>query len=119
MRRRTREQLMTDRSEIEIRLLGIQDRAAVARLADLDTADVPSAPLMGGIVDGKLVAARSLTTGDSIADPFRHTAAIRSLLAERAGERRHGHGRGLLTGLRQRLGGDVAAPSASPSEATR
>jgi hypothetical protein len=119
MRRRTREQLMTDRNEIEIRLLGVQDGAAVAQLAELDTAEVPAAPLIGGIVDGQLVAARSLTTGESIADPFRHTAEIRSLLAERAGQRRRGRGRGLLTGLRERLGGDVPATSASPSEAIR
>ena len=75
-------------SAIEIRELGLEDGAAVARLAELDTAEVPSSPLLGGIVQGQLVAARSLVTGESIADPFRQTAEIRSLLAKRAAQLR-------------------------------
>jgi hypothetical protein len=78
---------MIDRETIEIRLLGVGDGAAVARLAELDTADAPASPLLGAIVNGCLLAAHSLTTGASIADPFRHTAEIRSLLEERAGRR--------------------------------
>jgi hypothetical protein len=82
---------MTDRDKIEIRLLGRADDAAVARLAQLDTASPPDSPLLGAIVDGRLLAAHSLATGESIADPFRHTAEIRTLLAERAGQvRRNG-----------------------------
>src|SRR5919201_5103869 len=107
MRGRPREQDMRDGNAIEIRLLGLQDAAAVARLAELDTAEVPAAPLIGGILDGQLVAARSLATGDSIADPFRHTAEVRALLAERADQRRDGRGRGLLRSIGRRLGGDV------------
>jgi hypothetical protein len=110
---------MRDRNEIEIRLLGLQDGAAVARLAELDTAEVPAAPVIGGIVEGQLVAARSLATGDSIADPFRHTAEVRALLAERAVQQRDGRGRGLLSRMRRGIGADVPAPSASPSEAIR
>jgi hypothetical protein len=77
---------MNDRNEIEIRLLGRGDGAAVARLAQLDTASPPPSPLLGAIVDGRLLAAHSLGTGESIADPFRRTAEIRTLLAERAGQ---------------------------------
>jgi hypothetical protein len=75
---------MKHMNEIEIRLLDLQDSAAVARLAELDSADPPPTPLLGAIVEGRLLAAHSLATGGSIADPFRHTAELRSLLAETA-----------------------------------
>jgi hypothetical protein len=70
---------------IAIRLLEREDRSEVLRLAQLDTAAPPPQPLLGGLVDGRLVAAHSLATGESIADPFLRTGEIRSLLAERAG----------------------------------
>jgi hypothetical protein len=76
--------MRTDHSAIEIRPLGPGDDAALARLAELDAAAPPRSPLLGGIVDGSLVAAHSLTSGESIADPFRRTAEIRSLLDSRA-----------------------------------
>jgi hypothetical protein len=98
---------MTNRSEIEIRLLGLEDGAAVARLAELDTAAVPPTPLIGGIVEGRLVAARSLASGESVADPFRRTSEIRSLLAQRARQLKGGRGRGLLSRIRRRLARDV------------
>ena len=77
-----------DRKKIEMRMLGLEDGAALARLAQLDSATAPRTPVLGGLVDGRLVAAYSLATGESIADPFRHTAEIRSLLSERAGQLR-------------------------------
>jgi hypothetical protein len=100
---------MTHRDTIEIRLLGLADGAAIARLAELDTAEVPVAPLIGGVVDGRLLAARSLATGESIADPFLPTAEVRSLLAKRAGQL--GRGRGLVSRVRRRLGGSPRAPA--------
>jgi hypothetical protein len=75
---------MENLEAVEIKKLGVEDGTALARLAQLDTAAVPPTPVLGGIVDGRLVAAYSLTTGESIADPFTHTAEIRSLLSERA-----------------------------------
>jgi hypothetical protein len=104
--------------KLEIRLLDPQDGAAVARLAELDTAKPPPSPLLGGIIDGRLVAAHSLSTGESIADPFRPTAEIRSLLARRAGQSPSG-GRGLLGRLRERLGGELPARTGHASEAVR
>jgi hypothetical protein len=92
---------MVDRDEIEIRMLGVEDGASIARLAELDTTEPPPSPLLGAIVGGRLVAARSLMTGESIADPFRRTAEIRSLLATRAHRRSGGRGRGLLRRLRR------------------
>ena len=109
MKRQTRENKMIDRNTIEIRLLGLEDGAAVARLAELDTTKPPASPLLGAIVEGRLLAAHSVATGASIADPFRHTAEIRSLLAERAGQPRSGRDRGLLQRLRGHLRGEIGA----------
>jgi hypothetical protein len=109
---------MTDRDAIEIRLLGLADGPAVARLAELDTAQVPPSPLIGGIVHGQLLAARSLTTRESIADPFRPTAEIRSLLAKRAAQL--GRGRGLLSRLTRSATPEIRAQHAGPTyEAAR
>jgi hypothetical protein len=105
---------MIDRDTIEIRLLGLEDGAAVARLAELDTAEPPASPLLGAIVDNRLLAARSLASGASIADPFRQTAEIRSLLEERALQLHGGRERGLLRGLRQRFTGEIGAGSEAP-----
>jgi hypothetical protein len=73
-----------DQTAIEIRFLNGEDSSELRRLAELDTAETPPQPLLGGIVDGRLVAARSLHTGESIADPFLQTTGISSLLAHRA-----------------------------------
>jgi hypothetical protein len=118
MNRRRRENEMED--AFEIRLLDPQDGTAVARLAELDTAEAPPSPLLGGIVDGRLVAAHSLATGESIADPFLPTAEIRSLLARSAGQSPNGRGRrGLLRRLRKRLAGEINTQPGRASEAVR
>jgi hypothetical protein len=103
-----------DHPAIEIRLLAPQDEGELARLAELDTAKPPSQPLLGATFDGRLVAALSLATGESIADPFRPTAGIRSLLVTRARQLRGGGpNRGLLRHVRGRLGGGGAAHRAA------
>jgi hypothetical protein len=106
---------MTDRNTIEIRLLGLEDGAALARLAELDTADLPPTPVLGGILDGRLVAAHSLATGESIADPFLPTAEVRSLLANRARQLPCHRGRGLLSRVRGWLRGEFAPQPREPS----
>jgi hypothetical protein len=110
---------MTNQDTIEIRLLGLADGAALTRLAQVDTASTPPAPVLGGIVGGRLVAAHSLQTGESIADPFRRTAEIRSLLAERAAQVRGGRSHGLLGRVRRRLANDIPNPPTPVSEALR
>jgi hypothetical protein len=110
---------MTHRNDIQIRLLGLEDGAAVARLAELDTAAAPAGPLLGGIVDGRLMAAHSVSTGASIADPFQPTAELRALLTERASQLRGGRGLGLIGRLRRRFRGNVAAQPGAASEALR
>jgi hypothetical protein len=119
MSHKTREREMTDRDTIEIRLLGLDDGTVLARLAELDTSRPPPSPLLGAIVDGRLVAAHSLATGESIADPFRRTAEIRSLLAMRAHQLRSGRGRGLLGRLRGPLNDQIVARPEPASEPMR
>jgi len=72
--------MRTDQDQLEIRPLNPEDSGELVRLAQLDTAELPPQPVLGGIVDGRLVAAFSLANGQSIADPFRRTAEITDLL---------------------------------------
>ena len=78
---------------IVIRRLGGEDLAAVARLAQLDSSPPPEGALLGAEIEGRLLAAISLATGESIADPFSRTGELRALLELRAAQlRRRGKG---------------------------
>ncbi len=59
------------------------DAHGVARLAALDSAEVPAAPLLLAEVEGELWVALSLSDERVIADPFRPTLALVALLRER------------------------------------
>ena len=74
----------TGTAHIAIRLAAEADTASIARLAALDSAELPAAPTLVADVDGEIVAARSLSQPRSISDPFRPTADIRELLELRA-----------------------------------
>jgi hypothetical protein len=81
---------------VMIRRLEGDDQAAVARLAQLDSRPVPEGALLGAEVEGRLLAATSLATGESIADPFSRTGELRALLELRAAQLRrrvNGHRR--------------------------
>ena len=56
------------------------DGAALERLAALDSARIPAGDLLLAEADGALVAAHAPATGATIADPFRPTAEVVSLL---------------------------------------
>jgi hypothetical protein len=60
------------------------DGKALARLAQLDSARLPTGELLVAESDGRLVAAVELESGAVIADPFRPTADVVDLLAVRA-----------------------------------
>jgi hypothetical protein len=102
-----------DEARIAIRKLSTEDDAALSRLAELDSADIPGGHLIGACVDGRLVAAQSLATGEAIADPFLPTGQIRTLLAQRAGQL-DGRGRGRLLGRLRRRRAHGALPSSPP-----
>lgn len=71
------------REGVTLRYAFPDDERAVARLAALDSAEVPAAPLLLAEVEGELWAALSLPDGRVIADPFRPTLALLALLRER------------------------------------
>jgi hypothetical protein len=76
----------TQTDGISIRRLGDDDLAEVERLAQLDSRRPPEGPLLGVEIEGRLVAAISLATGESMADPFSRTGELRALLELRAAQ---------------------------------
>jgi hypothetical protein len=71
-------------SALTIRRLDETDRTAVAELAGRDSKPTLDGTLLGAELEGRLVAAVSIATGEAVADPFIRTAEIRSILAARA-----------------------------------
>jgi hypothetical protein len=85
-----------DAAGLVIRRLDGDDLAAAKRLAQLDSSLLPEGDLLGVLVEGRLLAAVSLASGDSVADPFSRTAELRALLELRAAQLRrrvNGHRR--------------------------
>lgn len=78
---------------IELRVAQPEDDYYVSRLAALDDAPLPVAPVMLGVVDGEAVAALSLSDGRIVANPFVATEKVVTLLRLRARQ---------LTGQRNR-----------------
>jgi hypothetical protein len=60
------------------------DRAAIERLAQLDSRRPPSGDAVLGFVDGELRAAVSLNGGGTVANPFHATADLVDLLRHAA-----------------------------------
>jgi len=86
----------TQTDGISIRRLGGNDMTEVERLAQLDSRRPPEGALLGVEIEGRLLAAISVTTGESMADPFSRTGELRALLELRAAqlrrrENRRGH----------------------------
>ena len=75
---------MVDIQEMTIRLADADDSRALKRLAELDSATIPAAPLLVAVAGDDLIAATSLADGRVIADPFRRSAGAAQLLVERA-----------------------------------
>jgi hypothetical protein len=75
---------ITTAPSVLIRAARGSDGPALARLAALDSASLPSGDLLVAEADGELVAARSVETGAVLADPFHPTADVVALLTLRA-----------------------------------
>ena len=73
-------------SGVTIRPAAAADGPALTRVAALDSARVPSGDLLVAEVDGELWAALALNGGTVIADPFRPTADVVTLLERRAAQ---------------------------------
>jgi hypothetical protein len=69
---------------VTVRFAGENDAEALRRLAERDGGSDPRPPLLVAEVDGALLAARSLANGDSVADPFVHSAHLVELLELRS-----------------------------------
>lgn len=67
-------------SQITIRPGYADDERALARVAALDSATVPPAPVLVAEVDGELRAVLSLRDGSAVADPFHPSAELLALL---------------------------------------
>lgn len=93
--------------DVTVRLADPGDSHALLRLAALDSASVPSGPLVLAETGGELVAATPVRGGCTIADPFRHTAALVEMLELRAAQLRRELPGGGPGALRSRLGGLV------------
>jgi hypothetical protein len=76
--------IVTTAPSVLIRAARGSDGPALERLAALDSSVVPAGALLVAEADGALVAARSVTTGAAIADPFVPSAGVATLLAIRA-----------------------------------
>jgi hypothetical protein len=76
---------MTDMStpELVIRIARPDDEPAIERLAELDSARVPTGDILVAEVRGTLWAALSLADFRAVADPFRPTGELVFLLTER------------------------------------
>jgi len=89
----------TTAPSVLIRAARGSDGAALERLAELDSAEVPAGSLLVAEADGRLVAAIAASTGEAIADPFLPTADVIALLELRAAGGRS-RGRRTLAGRR-------------------
>jgi hypothetical protein len=73
-------------TDVRIRDAHQDDGAAVRRLAELDSAEVPVPPVLLAEIDGQLRAVVSLVGSGVIADPFHPTVALVELLCVRAAQ---------------------------------
>jgi hypothetical protein len=71
---------------VTIRRAGADDEEALRRLADLDSTRVPDGPVLMAEIGGQPVAAISVLSGESFADPFVPTQELRRLLELRASQ---------------------------------
>jgi hypothetical protein len=71
---------------VTIRRAGPADEAVLRRLGDLDSTRVPDGPLLMAEIAGRAVAAISIHSGESFADPFLRTLELRRLLELRASQ---------------------------------
>jgi hypothetical protein len=89
-RRQRRPALALDgiESAITIRPAAVKDAAAIERLAVLDGHRLPAGQQLVAEADGTILAAAEVTSGTTVADPFRATAGVARLVAMRADQLR-------------------------------
>jgi hypothetical protein len=90
------------RRPVTIRLAGSADDRELARLAGLDSRPLPPGPHLIAERDGRIEAAISVRSGESVANPFERTLELRALLRCHAGPRPGERSRALEGRLRPR-----------------
>jgi hypothetical protein len=108
--------MVTNEPSIAIRRAREGDRAALERLAALDSRRVPPGEVLIADVGGEQVAATGIVSGLTIAHPFRPTAHAIGLLDLRAAQLRQARAarRGLR--LRARAASRLRAVSLAPTD---
>ena len=89
LRRTPREGVLHRWDGVTIRYARAADAAALDRLAALDERVLPVGPLLVAEVDGEPTAALGLGDGEFVADPFRPSVDLLSLLRLRAAQLEH------------------------------
>jgi hypothetical protein len=82
--RKRAEEVVVESPDIELRMCKPADDPALDRLAALSEVPVPFGRLVVALLDGRLVAAKPLTGGHVLRDPFVKTAHLVRLLEVRA-----------------------------------
>ncbi|MGZ4243704.1 MAG: hypothetical protein ACXVSE_05360 [Solirubrobacteraceae bacterium] len=76
--------LASHAASVTLRFASFDDAPDLLRLAQLDSAEPLSDPILAGEVSGRMVAAMSLADGRAIADPFVLSLGVVELLRARA-----------------------------------
>jgi hypothetical protein len=99
---------------VTIRRLSGQDNGRIRHLAQLEGRQEPEGPWLGVEIEGQVLAATSLTTGETISDPFSRTAELRAMLELRAAQLRRRSNGGRRLRLRRPREARAALPSSPP-----
>jgi hypothetical protein len=75
---------MQQPGSVTLRIAGSADGAALRRLSQLDSRALPAGPHLVAEREGRIDAALSLHSGETVADPFRRTAELCELLRDHA-----------------------------------
>jgi hypothetical protein len=105
---------------VTIRRLSEQDNGRIKLLAQLEGRQMSEGPWLGAEVEGQVLAATSLTTGETISDPFSRTAELRAMLELRAAQlRRRANGQPRRFSLRRDGSSRAALPASPPGNGGR
>lgn len=91
-----------NRGSITMRRANVHDDGALERLAQLEGRELADEPILLAEVDGCVLAAVSIGSGEAIADPFAPTAHLVELLRRHALPSPAGRRRGYPLGLARR-----------------
>ena len=102
-----------DADPVTVRFATQDDARGIERLAQLDSADVPTEPALVAEIEGELVAMLPLGRDRALADPFRRTEGIVRLLELRRAQLRGRHRR--PSRITRRHGSRPATSAQTPS----